>query len=135
MNKNLSFNSVCPQDSLKSPDILIDDIPLPPAGRTNTAPSSHLAILKIDARSQPTPHYQGSWKNIHTWRISITKPAATRPKPASIYGPKICDAMEKHVSGRNPLGDLKNLQVKPLSFFPRKHSFNFSSVTTITECH
>lgn len=40
------------------------------------------------------------------------------PKPARRKGTKIWEAMEKEVSGRNPLADLVNLQVKPRSFWP-----------------
>lgn len=39
--------------------------------------------------------------------------------------------MENEVSGRNPLADLVNLQVKPLSFLPWKHSSNCNWVTTM----
>lgn len=44
--------------------------------------------------------------------------------------------MENEVSGRNPLADLVNLQVKPLSFLPWKHSSSCNWVTTmVTHCY
>ena len=55
------------------------------------------------------------------------------PKPARRNGTKIWEAMENEVSGRNPLADLVNLQVKPLSFLPWKHSSNCNWVTTMVK--
>lgn len=57
------------------------------------------------------------------------------PKPARRKGTKIWEAMENEVSGRNPLADLVNLQVKPLSFLPWKHSSNCNWVTTMVKHH
>lgn len=55
------------------------------------------------------------------------------PKPARRNGTKTWVAMENEVSGRNPLADLVNLQVKPLSFLPWKHSSNCNWVTTMVK--
>lgn len=55
------------------------------------------------------------------------------PKPARRNGTKTWEAMENEVSGRNPLADLVNLQVKPLSFLPWKHSSNCNWVTTMVK--